>query len=80
MKTDGSAHFTVAIEISYGRFGPLCLSGGNLRIVVSAHGLNHRVVVVLENNVLVVVNKDRNSIRFQYFWLCVVGLRKHLLG
>ena len=39
-----------------------------------------RVVVVLENYVLVVVNKERNSMYFQSIWHCVIGLRKHLLG
>ena len=38
-----------------------------------------RVVIVLENYVLVVVNKDRNSIRCQYFWRCVVGLHSVIL-
>ena len=37
-----------------------------------------RVVIVLENYVLVVVNKDRNFIRCQYFWRCVAGLRIYI--
>ena len=32
------------------------------------------VVVVFENYVLVVVNKERNSIRFQSIWHCVVNI------
>ena len=40
----------------------------------------YRVVVVLENYVLVVVNKERNDVRFLSIWHCVAGLRKHLLG
>ena len=38
-----------------------------------------RVVIVLENYVLVVVNKDRNSIRCQYFWRCVARLHSVIL-
>ena len=38
-----------------------------------------RVVIVLENYVLVVVNKDRYSIRCQYFWRCVAGLHSVIL-
>ena len=38
-----------------------------------------RVVIVLENYVLLVVNKDRNSIRCQYVCRCVAGLHSVIL-